>query len=223
MTCKLMISFSSRHLTTTTLTVVYICSLKVPHGGIQLSLLSRSLMVELSPYTCGVYMFSQGPSWQNSQLTCGVYILSRGPLYGGNSRLLNMLCMFSHKVTHGGPCQPLHFLFLRCAPLSTYARIEKPIKTVNHICTPHNSVLRCAWLLGCLFGALLGGLDHLLGAWFLLNTWLLRRLWLVFGSARFLALLTRFLSTTLVFGTAMVLALLTRFLSTTLVLHVIIS
>ena len=115
------------------------------------------------------------------------------------------------------------FLFLRCAPLSTYACIEKPIKTVNHICTPHNSVLRCPWLLHCLFGARLGGLDHLLGAWFLLNTWLLRRLWLVFGSARFLALLTRFLSTTLVFGTAMVLALLTRFLSTTLVLHVIIS
>ena len=158
-------------------------------------------MVELSPYTCGVYMLSQGPSWQNSQLTCGVYILSRGPLYGGNSRLLNMLCMFSHKVTHGGPCQPLHFSFLRCAPLSTYACIEKPIKTVNHICTPHNSVLRCAW--------------------FLQNTWLLLRL--VLGSARFLALLTRFLSTTLVFGTAMVFAILTRFLSTTLVLHVIIS
>ena len=180
-------------------------------------------MVELSPYTCGVYMFSQGPSWKNSQLTCGVYILSRGPLYGGNSRLLNMLCMFSHKVTHGGPCQPLHFFVSSMRAVVNLCVHRKTYKNrTSYMYTTQLSSSMClaSWLS---FGALLGGLHHLLGAWFLLNTWLLRRLWLVFGSARFLALLTRFLSTTLVFGTARFLALLTRFLSTTLVLHVIIS
>ena len=111
--------------------------------------LSRSLMVELSPYTCGVYMFSQGPSWKNSQLTCGVYILSRGPLYGGNSRLLNMLCMFSHKVTHGGPCQPLHFFvssMRAVVNLCVHRKTYKNRKSYMYTTQLSSSMCLASWL-----------------------------------------------------------------------------
>ena len=117
------------------LQVVYICSLKVTHGGktpdfyiygkkisqghswwqnsrhiyIYIYVLSRSLMVAKLPTFIDIHMFSQGHSWwQNYRL---LYMVkkqfSQGHSWWQNSRLI-YIC--SLKVTHGGKKLPT-FIF----------------------------------------------------------------------------------------------------------------
>ena len=77
------------------LQVVYICSLKVTHGG----------NYRLLP-TSGVHMFSQGHSWwQNSGLLYIWKKISQGHSWWQNSRLIYIyiyIYFSSLKVTHGG-------------------------------------------------------------------------------------------------------------------------
>ena len=90
-------------------------------------------------------MFSQGPSWKNSQLTCGAYILSRSlmvvPTFKYVAYVLSRSLMAVHLSLN-------IFLLLRCAPLSTYACREEPIETVNHMYTTQlsSSMRLASWL-----------------------------------------------------------------------------